>query len=159
VSELPEGFLRRTLVRHAKIAAAIFVIDGIGLGQGAIAFVAALIGGVLGSVQQIRWFAGGPRKRLVAGYATAAMYIVVAGLVVGYVTLQANVARDRAPELVKAVEHYRTDHGEYPSDLEKLVPAYVPSVPRARYTLMFGHFLYLEAIVRNRGIAIVASAG
>lgn len=61
----------------------------------------------------------------------------VAALAIGLATIQllwwdARLGRERATEVIGAVERYRTTTGGYPEELDKLVPAYLPAVPHAR---------------------------
>jgi hypothetical protein len=64
------------------------------------------------------------------------------GLSVGLVAGNNRLAEARARALVEVVERYRADHGEYPEDLEQLVPDYLPAIPRAKQALMFADFQY-----------------
>lgn len=49
----------------------------------------------------------------------------------------------RAPLVIEAIGKFRDSHATYPAKLQDLVPAQLPSVPRARYTLLFGNFEYM----------------
>jgi len=44
--------------------------------------------------------------------------------------------------IIEACERYKGRTGEYPAGLRDLVPAYLPEVPVARYTVMSGGFYY-----------------
>ncbi|MGZ5049358.1 MAG: hypothetical protein ACXWBI_18950 [Usitatibacter sp.] len=58
------------------------------------------------------------------------------------IALQNRMARHRAEAVIAAVEAFHADQKRYPDRLEQLVPKYLESVPRAKYTLMFGDFMY-----------------
>ncbi len=57
-------------------------------------------------------------------------------------TLQIKIAEANAKQIVTACEQYRTDNGKFPDKLAELVPTYLSSVPRAKYTLTSGDFRY-----------------
>jgi len=52
------------------------------------------------------------------------------------------LAARRADALVAALHRYEARHQRLPDSLQALVPEFIPAVPRAKYTLMFGDFLY-----------------
>lgn len=54
------------------------------------------------------------------------------------------LARYRAETLIVAIEKYHQDTGQYPKTLSNLVPAYIPNVPLAKYTMMFNEFKYIN---------------
>ncbi len=54
------------------------------------------------------------------------------------------LARERADRVVAAIDAYHADHGDYPEALSDLAPVYLPSVPLAKYTLMFSTFNYMK---------------
>lgn len=73
--------------------------------------------------------------------------IVLAGavLVIPINMFQNRMARERATRLVAAVNTYHEREGAWPATLEILVPRYIESVPRAKYTAIFGDFRYYVA--------------
>lgn len=118
----------------------LFVLDAFVMGQGFVAAVILLgVGAWLLPKAWLLRLAGRsawPTLRLAAILAVAAFGIMV--------TINANnaVARERARDLVAAIETYRAINGRFPSSLEALAPAYVASVPHARYALSFNRFIY-----------------
>lgn len=73
--------------------------------------------------------------------ATAALTL---GLVLGNDTLQRRIGRANADRVVNACQQFHADTGKYPHKLDDLVPEYLPSVPRAKYCLMWGEFMYFD---------------
>jgi hypothetical protein len=63
-------------------------------------------------------------------------------LVMANDSFQRKIAEENAPCIITACEQYHTDNGKYPKALVDLVPQYLPSVPLAKYCLMFGEFFY-----------------
>jgi len=80
------------------------------------------------------------------GWKPALLRIAVPPLTLGLVlandTLQRRIADANAAQVIAACEEFRVDNGELPETLDELVPRYMGSVPRAKYCLCFGEFLY-----------------
>lgn len=55
------------------------------------------------------------------------------------------LARSRAETVIAAVDSFHSAQSRYPASLEQLVPAYLPSVPSAKYTFVFNDFRYLSS--------------
>jgi hypothetical protein len=70
--------------------------------------------------------------------------IVTVALAVGNASLQKSITRHNASEIIVACEHYHAATGEYPYQLEDLVPAYLHSIPRAKYALVMDTFQYFR---------------
>jgi hypothetical protein len=51
------------------------------------------------------------------------------------------LAEERAKGLIAVINKFQVEHNRYPLALEELVPTYLPSVPRANFTLT-GRFFY-----------------
>jgi hypothetical protein len=54
------------------------------------------------------------------------------------------IAQDRANDLVLVIENFHQVTGIYPKSLNDLVPSYLPKVPKAKYTLGFNSFKYIN---------------
>ena len=125
-------------------ALTLFVLDALVMGQGLVAAL-TLIGVGVWLLPKAYLFAligrnAWPTLRLAAVLGVAAIAIMAT------INFNNGVAHERAEQLVGAIESYRTVTGRYPADLDDLVPGYVQTVPRAKYTLSFNRFIYL-----NRG--------
>ncbi len=55
------------------------------------------------------------------------------------------IAASRGDALVAAIKAFQVKYQRYPDSLEALVPEFIQSVPRAKYTLLYGHFRYLNS--------------
>lgn len=64
------------------------------------------------------------------------------GLVLGNAALQSRIAGANAQRIIGACEQFRVANGRYPSQLKELEPRYLGSLPRAKYSLVFGEFRY-----------------
>ncbi len=73
------------------------------------------------------------------------IYIGAVVIVVAYININNNNARQRAEPVIAAVNAYQAQHRRYPDTLEALVPQFLPAVPRARFTWVAGEYVY-----RNR---------
>lgn len=132
----------RSLKRTLALAALLFLVDGLWLGQGLVSFFLAL--GVI--------FIGLPRALLPKLRATRrerlrnlAVYLGAVFVVWGFNAANNWLARSRAEDVIAAVKAFRAKNGRYPTSLQELVPAHLDSVPRARYTLASGEFVYAGA--------------
>ena len=72
----------------------------------------------------------------------AAMPVLTLGLALGNNALQWKVAEANAERIIKACEEFCAATGKYPRKLQDLVPGYLKSVPRAKYCLCWGEFMY-----------------
>ena len=123
-------------------ALALWVLDGFVLGQGGLVLVIALIVAPLSVLRacvallqrrsQVAW------TRL----ATGALWGAAVAATLGTVRMHVRGAKARAERIIAACEAYKAANGAYPASLDALVPGHLPSVPRARYTVLFGDFHY-----------------
>ena len=105
---------------------------------------ATAIAGLLVIAALLMFFAG--RKTRAAELAKkAAAFALLCVLIIGYSKFNNYVARHRAIRIAAACEVYRAKTGAYPKSLEALVPEYITAVPRAKYTLVWGNFRYIDA--------------
>jgi hypothetical protein len=65
--------------------------------------------------------------------------------IVGANIINNKIAKYRSRQLIKAVEQYHQDNSYYPEKLSDLVPAYIPKVPIAKYSLVFNEFWYYSS--------------
>ncbi len=86
------------------------------------------------------------------------IYIVVVIAVFGFLRMNNGLTEARAARVIGAVERYQGQQGRFPERLDKLVPAFLPSVPRAKYTLMLGEFVYLASPERHTLMWVVTPA-
>lgn len=66
---------------------------------------------------------------------------VTLGIVLANTAMQWDIGDANGERVVKACEDFHVDNGQYPKTLDELVPRYLPSVPRAKYSLD-GKFWY-----------------
>ena len=53
----------------------------------------------------------------------------------------AEEGQQKANELIKALESYKTDIGNYPPSLDLLVPKYLPAIPRPSWVVRYDYEL------------------
>jgi hypothetical protein len=128
--------------RTAIVLSLIFLFDLFWVGQGLISLFIAFFGIPILTVGAI-WSAlrkQGPwaRSRLLR----AGMYLLFGAATVAAGRLHVWTATSRAQTLIVACQAYKQDHAAFPQRLDDLVPKYLPSIPRAKYTLMWGEFTY-----------------
>lgn len=71
-----------------------------------------------------------------------ALWLAAVAVVLAFNVASNRLAQMRADTLVAAVKAFHAQHQRYPKALAELVPAFVPEVPRAKYTLVFNRFWY-----------------
>ena len=80
------------------------------------------------------------------GWRLAFLRIAIPALTLGLVlandAVQFRIAKARAARVVTACEEFHVANGKYPRSLDELVPRHMPSIPRAKYCLVFGEFRY-----------------
>lgn len=131
----------RGLLLHAGVAAAVYALDAFVLAQGAVAAITTVILVLFGLSHVVRGLAS-RGKGIVYGLAMMAIYLGMMASVVATISANNQLASRRADEIVAALKQYRATTGDYPAHLTDLVPGYLPSIPRAKYTLMFDDFSY-----------------
>jgi hypothetical protein len=63
-------------------------------------------------------------------------------LVLANDAVQYRIGKANASRIVEACEQFRAVDGRFPETLDELVPRYLPSIPRAKYCLTLGEFVY-----------------
>jgi hypothetical protein len=84
------------------------------------------------------------RNNLLLSAKRIVLALVTMGIVFGNSWLQSRIAHRNAELIIHACTQYQKSHGSFPPTLETLVPEYLSSVPRAKYSLIFGGYLYSE---------------
>jgi len=84
----------------------------------------------------------GPEAKAQALAAAGVAGVLLFTLAVG--RLDQKSAYSRAGTIVAAVEKFEADKKALPASLEELVPSYLESLPRAKYTLLWAGFHYKE---------------
>ena len=126
-------------VRGTFIAVgALYLIDAFVLAQGVFSTLAALIAVLVLLVRLVTAKVGARKLPAIKIGVWLALPFAAIGTICGNNIL----ARHRADSLIVAVNEYRARHADYPKRLEDLVPEILPSVPRAKCTLMFNDFYY-----------------
>jgi hypothetical protein len=69
---------------------------------------------------------------------------VTLGLVRANEAVQYRIGEANAPRIIAACEEFHAANGRFPKTLDELVPQYMPSVPRAKYSLLYGEFEYFN---------------
>jgi len=55
---------------------------------------------------------------------------------VGWIELNWHLAERRTEPVIAACKRFHSHYGHYPSELQQLVPEYLPQIPHAGYTVM-----------------------
>ena len=76
--------------------------------------------------------------------AQVAIPVMTLAVVLANSAVQSRVAKANAEKVVAACEQFHADHGRFPRILDELVPEYLAQVPRAKYCVLYGQFLYIN---------------
>ena len=72
---------------------------------------------------------------------TSIPVFVMTATLINY-SIQCRIAAAHAAQVVTACEDFSRAMGTWPETLEELVPRYLPCIPRAKYCVFFGEFVY-----------------
>jgi hypothetical protein len=79
---------------------------------------------------------------LIVMWARILIPVVTGILVYANFVVQEKISLSNAAIIIQACEHYHSDNGAYPEKLTDLVPHYLSSIPRAKYSLGSDKFTY-----------------
>lgn len=132
----------KALRDSALIAAALYFLDAVWLGQGGIAMITFLLV-LLVALPRALW-AGFRKNAALRNLRLAKMgiYLAMAALVIATIRIDLHFARRNADSVAAALRQYQAAHGAYPDKLEALVPDFLPAVPDARFSLTQNRFYY-----------------
>ncbi len=72
------------------------------------------------------------------------IYLAAILAIGGVMHLQQWIANQRGAQVVAAVEAFHRAHGDYPGELQELVPEYLGSIPRPALRILAGKYHYLH---------------
>lgn len=135
--------------RPAPFAALLlFVADALLLEQGLLA--ALLLVTVCGWLLPKALLLHKVRRDVMPTLRLALLFSATAIAIMATININNHLARQRATDLIDAIDLYRAAQGRYPLVLDALVPRYIAAVPRAKYTLAFSQFSYQQHGSRAR---------
>lgn len=124
--------------RHLIIAGSILTFEAwvgigiIGMGYGVILTVAFAV------------LALGQRQRRSEWFRVAVIYALMFVATFALISSNIRMAQRRAAPVIAAVNRYHSERGTYPKALDELVPAYLPSIPPAGFTVLSRNFRYFN---------------
>lgn len=133
----------RQLRGSLLIAAALYFVDAIWLGQGAIAVFTLLILFFIALPRNLWAWKNKPLRNLRA--AKLLIYLLMALAIGATIRTDLAFAKRHAETLIVALKQYQAKHGAYPNQLEQLVPEFLPAIPQARFSLTQNTFFYHAA--------------
>ncbi|HNT43525.1 MAG TPA: hypothetical protein PKN85_03630 [Syntrophorhabdaceae bacterium] len=132
----PSGAKPVSIPAHAATAFILFLLAALFMDSLSLALISFVIAVIWVSTRKEDRYKGRVRLAVIGVYALMVV-MVFAMKGINYRVSQAN-----ARVIIEACERYKGRTGEYPAGLRDLVPAYLPEVPVARYTVMSGGFYY-----------------
>lgn len=129
------------LGKSLVLAGILFLLDAFLLNQGVIALVTLLVT-LFAFLPKALWVVRKNKQLFRVRMARVGIYLVMAFAVFAANYLNNQMAGRRALALIQACKQFHAKHYRYPDRLEELVPQFMHSVPRAKYTFMYGEFSY-----------------
>jgi len=75
----------------------------------------------------------------------AAIPLVTLAVVLGNSAVQSRIAKANAERIIAACEKFRAGNGRFPNTLDELVPEYMQFIPRAKYSLEWDKYQYINS--------------
>ena len=69
-----------------------------------------------------------------------AVLVLVGVFIMGFDFLDDKTAKNKAEDIAMVCESYKAKTGAYPESFKELIPAYLKSVPAAKFTIMWRHY-------------------
>jgi hypothetical protein len=129
------GNSQRDISKYLFVAGILFTLE-IVLGIGVIGVVAGISSAAAYALAERRG------TRFSRRISTSGVFFLLALATFGWLTLNVEIRKANAVPVIQACEAYRFAHQRYPSTLRDLVPELLPSIPRARYTVVENRFSY-----------------
>lgn len=114
----------------------LFCLDVVGDGSYLFSGLVCPIWFLMSVVKNLIW-----RPRRGVALLRIAIPALTLGIVLANTAIQWTIAEGNAAQIIKASEEFHAAKGRYPKTLDELVPEYLSSVPRAKYSLN-GKFWY-----------------
>jgi hypothetical protein len=131
-----------TVTKSIITGAILFVLDALVINQGAISLflILTIFLWWLPKSAFKKYKQQSPKEELTK----VLIYGVIVIAVFTSNTINNKIAQNRANDLVLIIENFHQVTGDYPKTLNDLVPSYLPKVPKAKYTLGFNSFNYIN---------------
>jgi hypothetical protein len=131
-----------TVKKSILTGAIIFVLDAFVMNQGAISLflIFTIILWWLPKFAFKKYKKQSPKEEL-------ARILIYGSIVIAVFTsnsINNKIAQNRANNLVLIIENFHQVTGNYPKTLNDLVPSYISKLPKAKYTLGFNSFEYIN---------------
>ena len=135
-----EKTMWRSLRSTVITAGCLFSVDAVVFGWFALAMLASFFLVVWLVPRTLLAFIRG-EVFAVRGMKTGIYLLTVAAILAAY-SANSHLARSGANTVIAAVDQFKSHHHRYPKLLKELVPEYLKSVPRAKYTVTYGEFVF-----------------
>jgi hypothetical protein len=143
------------MIRTGLMLGLLFLVDLGFMGQGIFSLLVAVVGLTILTLAWMWSLIRGQRALAGSRAARAALYLLLGAASFGAMRFHAHTARVNAARVIEACRSYQRAHAKLPERLEDLVPAFLPAVPRAKYTLMFGEFTYWSSATGHTLLYVV----
>jgi len=128
--------------RTAVMLGLLFLVDLGYMGQGIFSLLVAVVGFAVLILAGLWSRSRGLRPLARSRAVRAALYLLLGAATLGTLRFHSYTARVNVDRVIAACRSYERANGKLPERLEDLVPTFLPAVPRAKYTGMYGQFAY-----------------
>jgi hypothetical protein len=133
----------------------LFLLDLGYAGQGLLPLLVAVCGVVVLTVAGLWSAVRGAAPRARSRALRAALYLLLGLAAFGTARFHVATAKAHAARVIEACRRFEVQHGILPDRLEDLVPEFLPTVPRAKYTLAWGAFTYSKSAEKRHTLMYV----
>jgi hypothetical protein len=138
------------------IAACLYVFDGLVVGQGVLGVFVFLVAFFAGGIRILLALHKRDRVQARVRAARVGVYFLMAVAIIATIYVNNRLARRQAERVIAACQQYESKYHRLPDRLQQLVPEFLPSIPRAKYTVLYGDFTYFVSHERNHHLYYVA---
>ena len=144
--------LRRTVI----IAVCLYLFDGLVVGQGVLGVFVFLVVFLAGGIRIL--IATRKKDPILVRFhaARVGIYFLMAVAILATIYVNNRIASRRADHVIAVCRHYEAKYHRLPDSLQEVVPEFLPSIPRAKYTLLYGDFSYFVSDEKKHYLYYVA---
>jgi hypothetical protein len=132
----------RALRRTILIAVCLYVFDGLVVGQGVLGVFVFLVAFLPGGIRILIAVHRKDRALVRFHAARVGVYFLMAVAIVATIYVNNRIASRQADRVIAACRQYEIKYHRLPDKLQEVVPEFLPGIPRAKYTLLYGDLSY-----------------
>jgi hypothetical protein len=144
--------LRKTII----IAACLYAFDGLIVGQGVLGVFVFLVVFLAGGIRILMAVRRKEHALVRLHAARVGIYCLMAAAIIATIYVNNRIASRQAERVIAACRQYEAKFHRLPDSLQEVVPEFLPGIPRAKYTLLYGDFAYFVSDEKKHHLYYVA---